>query len=262
MVGVCRLLDVVIQLRDPNCGCPWDRRQTFHTITPYTVEEAYEVADAIVREQWDELPDELGDLLFQVVFLAQIASERNLFDFDDVVKAIVDKMIRRHPHVFGGSVAADETSQNVAWEAHKIAERAERVKDSSSIDSVTTGLPSLKRADKLQRRAAMVGFDWDSVEEVIPKVLEELQELRDAVNSRESEESVFREMGDLLFTCVNLARHLDIDADAALRSANVKFEMRFRHMELEAKRRGQIVEKLTASEMDDLWEESKQHSPL
>ena len=261
MRGVQRLLEVMRQLRDPTHGCPWDRRQTFHSIAPYTIEEAYEVADVIAREQWDELADELGDLLFQVVFHAQMASESNLFDFDDVAEAIVDKMIRRHPHVFGDDRVEDEASQSLAWEAHKAEERRQKGHDTSLMDGVATALPSLKRANKLQCRAAGVGFDWTDPQQVLPKVREELDELEQAIEEREAEERLGTELGDLLFSCVNLARHLRIDPDAALRAANLKFESRFRYMETQSQIRGRSLDQLSSPELETLWELAKRDTP-
>ena len=257
MRGVQELLEVMRRLRDPENGCPWDRRQTFHTIAPYTIEEAYEVADVIAREKWDDLPDELGDLLFQVVFHAQLASEEALFDFDDVAQAVVDKMIRRHPHVFADEVIADEASQSLAWEAHKAEERRKKGADTSLMDDIASGLPALRRAAKLQRRAAIVGFDWPTAQQVLPKVHEELNELEQAVAEDGDETRIGEELGDLLFSCVNLARHLGVDADAALRAATLKFETRFRHMEVASQERGQSLQEMSPPLLEALWQQAK-----
>ena len=190
MRGVQQLLEVMKQLRDPRSGCPWDIKQTFDTIAPYTIEEAYEVADVIARKQWDELADELGDLLFQVVFHAQLASEKNLFNFEDVAEAIVDKMIRRHPHVFADDTIKDDTDQSIAWEAHKAAERRAKGEGTSLMDPVTTGLPAMRRAVKLQKCAAKVGLDWSDTADVLSKVHEELGELEQAICNGPDEQSI------------------------------------------------------------------------
>ena len=223
------LLSLMATLRDPDKGCPWDVAQDFHSIAPYTIEEAYEVADAIQREDMTDLRDELGDLLFQVVFHAQMAREQGAFDFDDVARGIHDKMVRRHPHVFGDQ--AGEQAAAPSWEALKAEERRHRDdNDHSALAHVPATLPGLTRAAKLTRRAARVGFDWPSVDGVIAKVREELAELEEACqadNIRDQEE----EFGDLLFACANLGRHLGIDPERALRGANTKFESRFRDME-------------------------------
>ena len=259
MRGVQQLLEVMKRLRDPENGCPWDRRQTFHTIAPYTIEEAYEVADVIARESWDDLPDELGDLLFQVVFHAQMASEEALFDFDDVAQAVVDKMIRRHPHVFADEVVTDEASQASAWEAHKAEERRKKSDDNSLMGSIAKSLPALKRASKLQQRAATVGFDWSSARQVLPKVREEVNELEQVIAEDGEETRIGEELGDLLFSCVNLARHLGVDPDAALRAATLKFETRFRRMEIASQDRGQSLQEMSSTLLEALWEQAKTH---
>jgi ATP diphosphatase len=225
-----RLLAVMRRLRDPEIGCPWDIEQTFATIAPYTIEEAYEVADAIERADWEELRGELGDLLLQVVYHAQMAAEAGLFGFDDVVTAIADKMIARHPHVFGDAEVRSAAAQREHWEAVKAAEReAKAASDGSAaslLDNLPHGLPALTRALKLQKRALRVGFDWPDLQGVRDKVNEELDELENAApDERELE------LGDLLFTLVNHARRLGLDPETALRRANAKFETRFRRME-------------------------------
>jgi ATP diphosphatase len=251
------LLEVMARLRDPDKGCPWDREQDFSSIAPYTIEEAYEVADAIERNDMDGLREELGDLLFQVAFHARMAEEAREFDFADVVETIVEKMIRRHPHVFADDEVADAEAQSIAWEVHKTTERALKDKqpDESALAGVALGLPALVRAQKLQKRAARTGFDWQGVEGVIGKVKEELGELEQALASGKSS-MIGEELGDLLFSCVNLSRHTGIDAEAALRDANAKFERRFRQMESELKDRGRW-EAADLVEMDRVWDEVK-----
>lgn len=250
-----RLLAIMRRLRDPDGGCPWDRRQSFASIAPYTLEEAYEVADAIERGAMEELRDELGDLLFQVVFHTQMAAEMGTFDFEAVVQAIIDKLVERHPHVFGDATLASAEEQSRAWEAHKARDRERRRPGAGSLDGVSLALPALTRAAKLQRRAARVGFDWPAPAPVLEKVEEELQELREAMGK----DAVARreELGDLLFACVNLARHLGVDPEAALRSANAKFERRFRQVEAALAARGSRAEQASLAEMDALWEAAK-----
>ncbi len=254
------LLEVMARLRDPTAGCPWDRKQDFHTIAPYTIEEAYEVADAISRGDTEALVDELGDLLFQVVFHAQMASEEGTFNFGDVVAAIVGKMIRRHPHVFGDEQVNDVKAQSLSWEAHKARERKQRgsgKKEQSLLDHVPEGLPAVKRAQKLQKRAATVGFDWPSAMEVIPKLEEEISELRQAMNDGAPAACLAAELGDLMFSCVNFARHLNIDAEMALRNTNTKFENRFRYIERSLARDGRSVTETDSDTLEALWDEAK-----
>jgi ATP diphosphatase len=259
------LLAIMERLRGVD-GCPWDRVQTFASIAPYTVEESYEVADAIERGDMAHLKDELGDLLFQVVFHARIAEEGGHFDFDAVAAAICDKLVRRHPHVFGdrpaisigGAVTA--AIQSVAWEEIKARERAAAA--TSALDGVPLALPALMRAFKLSRRAARVGFDFERPQETADKVAEELAEVREAVaaageSDAGSSRKVFEEVGDLLFAAANLARKLDVDAEAALRAANVKFERRFRGMERLAAQRGEDFESLSLAAQEALWQEVK-----
>ncbi|MDE3237326.1 MAG: nucleoside triphosphate pyrophosphohydrolase [Paracoccaceae bacterium] len=254
--GMARLVEIMRRLRDPKTGCPWDVEQDFATIAPYTIEEAYEVADAIEREAWDELRGELGDLLFQSVFHAQMAAEAGHFTFDDVVKTIADKMVARHPHVFGDeSCDKSADQQTVDWERMKAAERAARAQ-TGVLDGVAVGLPALLRALKLQNRAARVGFDWPSTTEVLDKITEEARELVEARDTLSPEEQA-EEMGDLLFVMANLARHLKIDPEAALRAANAKFTRRFRHIEAELAKTGRRPEDSTLAEMDALWNAAK-----
>ncbi len=233
-----RLLAIMAHLRDPQAGCPWDREQDFATIAPYTIEEAYEVADTIERRDMSALKDELGDLLLQVVFHARMAEEAGLFAFDDVAAAIADKMVRRHPHVFGDAEIASVAAQNEAWEAHKAAERQLRAAASGETESVLDGIalafPALLRAAKVSRRAARIGFDWPDVPSVIAKIAEEIGEIEAALAGRDGPGKLEEEVGDLLFAAANLARKLDIEPETALRRATAKFERRFRQVESRA----------------------------
>lgn len=254
------LIEIMARLRDPTAGCPWDRKQDFHTIAPYTIEEAYEVADAISRGDMEALVDELGDLLFQVVFHAQMASEAGAFDFGDVVTAIVDKMVHRHPHVFGDERVQDADAQSLRWEAHKAAERKRRGSGDerqSLLDHVPEGLPAVKRAQKIQKRAALVGFDWPTATAVLPKIEEEISELRQALDVAAPVARLRAELGDLMFSCINLARHLNIDAEMALRDANAKFERRFRFMEVKLAGDGRGIGDADSETLDALWTEAK-----
>ena len=254
--GMPRLLEIMRRLRDPQTGCPWDIEQDFATIAPYTIEEAYEVADAIEREAWDELKGELGDLLFQSVFHAQMAAERGLFTFDQVADTMSDKMVARHPHVFGDESrdkSAEQQTQD--WEAIKAQERASKAQQ-GTLDGVAVGLPALLRAYKLQKRAARVGFDWPAIDNVIDKIAEEaaeLKEARDTLTQTEVEE----EFGDLLFVMANLGRHLGIEPEAALRAANAKFIKRFQGVEAKLAERGKRPEESDLEEMDALWDAVK-----
>jgi tetrapyrrole methylase family protein/MazG family protein/ATP diphosphatase len=248
-----RLLAIMARLRDPDRGCPWDREQNFATIAPYTIEEAYEVADAIEREDMTALKDELGDLLLQVVFHARMAEEAGLFAFDDVAEAISDKMERRHPHVFGDAEIASVAAQNEAWEVHKAAERQASGGAASVLDGVALALPALVRAAKISRRAARIGFDWPDADSVIDKIEEELDEIEDAIDDR-APPAALEEIGDLLFATANLARKLDIEPETALRRATAKFERRFRRVETLAAERG-IGRNLDA--LEALWQEVK-----
>ena len=254
--GMPRLLEIMRCLRDPETGCPWDIEQTFATIAPYTIEEAYEVADAIEREAWDELKGELGDLLFQSVFHAQMASEKGLFTFDEVADTMSDKMVARHPHVFGDENRDKSAEQQtVDWETIKAAERAEKAQK-GTLDGVAVGLPALLRAVKLQKRAARVGFDWPGADHVLDKITEETAELveaRDELSHEEMEE----EFGDLLFVIANLARHLQIDPESALRAANAKFTRRFEGIEARLAEMGKTPEDSDLQEMDALWDAVK-----
>ncbi len=243
------------RLRDKDAGCPWDLEQDFRSIAPYTIEEAYEVADAIRRDDMPGLCDELGDLLFQVVFHAQMAAEAGLFDFNDVAGVITDKMTRRHPHVFGSAAEVAAGAIVGSWEAIKAGERSGR-DDGSALAGVALALPALKRSEKLGRRAAAVGFDWESRAGVREKINEELEELSEAAGSRD-QAHVEEELGDLLFTIVNLARHLDVDPEAALVAANTKFERRFRAMEDATQSAGQRLKDLPAADLERAWRNAK-----
>lgn len=262
MTNIDRLLGIMVKLRDPVTGCPWDREQTFRSLVPHTLEEAYEVADAIARGDTDELRSELGDLLFQVVFHAQIAREAGQFDFNDIVAAISDKLIRRHPHVFSEAKITSAADQSKAWEEHKAAERAARAGEEnrppSILDGVTLTLPALTRAAKLQNRAARVGFDWPDIRQVMDKLEEETAEIHAEIAQGAPPERMEDEIGDLLFVAVNLARHAGIDAETAVRRANTKFERRFRRIEALLAERGRTPEQTTLEEMDALWDKAKE----
>jgi ATP diphosphatase len=249
---ILELLAIMARLRGVD-GCPWDRRQSFASIAPFTIEEAYEVADAIERGDMRHLKDELGDLLFQVVFHSQIASEAGEFDFEAVAAAICDKLTRRHPHVFGDCGPLSLAEQSAAWEDIKANERG--AADTSALHGVPNSLPALIRADKLSKRAARVGFDFEHADQCADKVAEELAEVREAPDGASAE--IFEEIGDLLFAAANLARKLNVDAEAALRAANTKFERRFRGMESLAIERGQVFAELDLAAQESLWQAVK-----
>ncbi|MFY9976242.1 MAG: nucleoside triphosphate pyrophosphohydrolase [Chromatiaceae bacterium] len=252
------LIDIMARLRDPEGGCPWDLRQSFRTILPYTLEEAYEVAEAIENEDLVGLREELGDLLFQVVFHARMAQEQGAFDFADVVRVICDKMVRRHPHVFGHLDLKDEAAVRANWEREKAVERADKgLADGGLLAGVAQALPALVRAEKLQRRAATVGFDWDAIEGVFDKVREELNECRATLAAHAEPTERVHEIGDLLFSCVNLARHMGVDAEQALRAANHRFERRFARVESGLQDQGIEPGPGVRDEMERLWEEAK-----
>ncbi len=254
--GMPRLLEIMARLRDPDTGCPWDIEQTFATIAPYTIEEAYEVADAIEREAWDELKGELGDLLFQSVFHARMAEEAGLFTFSDVADQMSDKMVARHPHVFAGESRDKSADQQTAdWEAIKAQERAAKAQ-TRTLDGVAVGLPALLRAMKLQKRAARVGFDWPSTVQVLDKLQEEAAELV-AAQETLSPDRIEDEMGDLLFVMANLARHLGVDPEQALRRTNAKFTRRFNAVEDALAAEGRRPDQSTLEEMDALWTAAK-----
>jgi MazG family protein len=256
---ITRLIEIMAALRDPDTGCPWDQKQTFATIAPYTIEEAYEVADAIARGDLPHLKDELGDLLLQVVYHARMAEEQSAFAFGDVVEAVTSKMIRRHPHVFGTEA---ERAAGVApgfWDDAKAAEKKDR-SAGGILDDVPVTLPALTRAIKLQNKAAKVGFDWPSLAPVFAKLNEEIVELEDAIattEDRPDRAAIEEEFGDLLFVVANVARHLKLDPEAALRAANDKFTRRFRYIEAQLAKRGSSPDQSNLAEMDALWDEAK-----
>lgn len=252
-----KLLSVMAKLRDPDGGCPWDLEQNFQTIVPYTLEEAYEVADAIERNDMDALKEELGDLLLQVVFHAQMASEAKHFDFNDVVQTLVDKLIFRHPHVFGDDAAASSGDVMKIWESRKAEEKAKKQSGPASVlDDVPLALPSLARAQKISRRAAKVGFEWTKTEDVIDKVIEEAEEMRQAIRNNDRV-NMEEELGDLFFVLVNLGRRLDIDCEDAARKSNVKFERRFKGMESEINLKNEDMKKLTLEQWNAYWDDQK-----
>lgn len=264
---ITRLLEIMARLRDPQVGCPWDLKQDFSTIAPYTIEEAYEVADAIDRGDLNDLKDELGDLLLQVVFHARMAQEQGAFGFGDVVEAISDKMVRRHPHVFAGVSIADSDALNAMWDAEKKKERLAKQgvdADLSALAGIARGLPEWQRALKLQKKAANVGFDWPSHAPVIAKLQEEIEEVRVEFAARDAapddaaaQERLEEEIGDLLFVAANLARHAKVDPGSALRRANLKFERRFRTMEALAQADGIALAGLSLEAQDAYWERAK-----
>jgi nucleoside triphosphate diphosphatase len=260
--AITDLLDVMTRLRDPDTGCPWDKEQTFTTIAPYTIEEAYEVADAIASGDMDQLEDELGDLLFQVVFYAQMSREAGGFDFDDVANRIATKMRDRHPHVFGSVDERTSEGQTIAWETQKAQERDARAaklgRKPSALDGVALALPALMRAQKLQKRAAREGFDWTDLAPVIAKIREELEEVEAEISVGSGANRLQDEAGDLIFACVNLARHLGIDAEVALRDANDKFDRRFRHVETGLEAEGKSLGEADLDEMEEHWIAAKE----
>lgn len=260
MTDISPLLRLMERLRDPKSGCPWDRAQTFASIASYTVEEAYEVADAISRNDMADLASELGDLLFHVVFHAQIAKEAGLFDFEQVVTGIVEKMIRRHPHVFAGAETGDMETLSAAWEAQKAAERSAKELEDSLMDQVTKGLPAMRRAVKLQKKAAQAKLDWDESLSVLERLREDIREMENGIQTSNNGEATGGDaakigIGNVLFACVNLSRHLDIDPDEALREANAKFEHRFRQMEEVLRAQGKTIAASSPEELDTVWEQ-------
>ena len=259
--NIDKLREIMVALRDLETGCPWDQAQDFASIVPHTLEEAYEVVEAIEAGDMDELRDELGDLLFQIIFYARLAEERGLFDFEQVAAGIVDKLIRRHPHVFADATVSTAEAQTLAWEASKARERAEKAEDASALAGVTVALPAMTRAVKLQKRAARVGFDWPDIAPVFAKVREELEELRAEIAVPHNKARIEEEMGDLLFACTNLARQAHVEPETALRHANRKFERRFSQMEMMAKMQGRDVSELDLDAWEALWENVKMGEP-
>lgn len=261
MSTINKLLEIMARLREPQNGCPWDIEQNFASIAPYTIEEAYEVADAIARDDREDLRDELGDLLFQVVFHARMAEEAGDFDFTAVIDTICDKMVRRHPHVFGSEADVKRGAVEGSWERIKAAERAGKKasENTSVLDGVAINLPSLKRAEKLGQRASLAGFDWPDTQGVRAKIHEEFEELDEACREQQPE-AIIEEFGDLLFAVVNLARHLNVDPEQALSSANRKFEGRFRGMEKVARQQQTPLESLDIDALESLWREQKERA--
>ncbi|HIF9168740.1 TPA: nucleoside triphosphate pyrophosphohydrolase [Photobacterium damselae] len=249
-----QLLSIMAKLRDPKGGCPWDIKQSFDSIVPYTLEEAYEVADAIEKQNWLDVKEELGDLLFQVVFYSQMAKEQDLFDFDEVVAGICEKLTRRHPHVFANKQFASEAEVKANWEAEKAKERADKAVDNSILANVPLAMPALTRADKIQKRCAQFGFDWDSLAPVAEKVVEELDEVMDEYQQVTLDQNrIEEEMGDLLFSVVNLSRHLNVNPERALQKANKKFERRFRKVEKNVLEKGMEISNCSLEQLDQEW---------
>jgi len=255
------LLEIMARLRDPENGCPWDIEQTYETIAPHTIEEAYEVVEAIAEKDMEELKSELGDLMFQVVFYTQMAKEEGLFDFHDVVEAISNKMIERHPHVFADKIINTADAQTAAWEETKAAERKRKADKKgqalSALDGVATTLPALTRAVKLQKRAARVGFDWPDMGPVFDKIHEELNELKVEIHSEGAEERIAEEYGDLLFVIANLGRHIGVDPETVLAKTNRKFTRRFHHIEKQLSEKGKALSDSNLEEMDYYWDDAK-----
>ncbi|HHJ81102.1 MAG TPA: nucleoside triphosphate pyrophosphohydrolase [Candidatus Tenderia electrophaga] len=261
MTEMSDLLELMARLRDPENGCPWDKQQTFKSILPYTLEEVYEVADAIDQDDMVSLREELGDLLFQIVFYAQMAKEAGEFEFADVAVGVHDKLVQRHPHVFSGAEIESVEAQNQAWEKHKESERqtkaAEQQRMPSVLDNVPLAIPALMRSVKLQRRAARSGFDWPAVEPVLAKIEEELAEVREVLAGGGDADKLTHEVGDLLFACTNLARHVSVDPEVAMRGINHRFESRFRRVEELARQQNQLLPEMSLEEMDKLWDQAK-----
>lgn len=262
MTAMNDLLQVMNRLRDPDEGCPWDLAQTIDSIAPYTIEEAYEIVEAIESGSMDELCDELGDLLYHIVFYAEMANEAQHFNFDTVCSRVSEKLVRRHPHVFENKRPADTGSLVTEWEAMKRQEREDKARLKGEAGTVLGGIasamPALIRAEKLQKRAATVGFDWPDIKPVMEKLLEEIEELNRQMSESNDQEAIAEELGDVLFSCVNLARHLDVCPETALRQSNRKFEKRFAHVERQLGEKGSSPMRASLEQMDRLWEEAKQ----
>ncbi len=259
MNDITRLQEIMAQLRDPTSGCPWDLKQTFKSIVPHTLEEAYEVADAIEQGDPRELSDELGDLLFQVIFYSQLAKEQGFFEFSDVVEGICEKMLRRHPHVFDQSFVGekDDVAINTRWEKIKAQEKS-NIDPKSVLDGLTRALPAMTLANKIQKKVAKVGFDWENSQQVIAKVEEELQEVKVELALPDNQTRIHEEIGDLMFACVNLARKSGADPEQLLRQANNKFEKRFRDLELQISQQQQDISKLKLEVLEQFWQQAKE----
>ena len=262
MQSIQQLIEIMRALRDPKSGCPWDLKQDFQSLIPYTIEEAYEVADAIERSNLDDIKSELGDLLFQIVFYSQLANEQQSFDFNDVAQSISDKLTRRHPHVFADVKIKNAEEQTKEWERLKQQERKIKAGESadtlSHLDDVSRTLPSLMRAEKLQKRAAREGFDWPNIKGVMAKVYEELEEVQQELDAEVHYQARLEdEIGDLFFSCINLSRHAGVNAEQSLRIANLKFERRFRTLEKIASSQNLQINKITTDELEGLWKEVK-----
>ena len=253
MDHLLRLLNIMQILRDPEDGCPWDVQQTFESILPYTIEEVYEVADAIDRQDFVQLKDELGDLLLQIVYYTQMAKEKNLFTFEEVAESICNKLVRRHPHVFD----KDDTQQQQSWEQIKQQERIQKSATKSLLNDIPAALPQLLRAKKIQKRVATVGFDWSELNPVIEKIEEELNELKEVINTDNQKEQLEEELGDLLFSVVNLSRHLNVNAEEALRKSNKKFIKRFQHIEERLNNCNKKIDECSLEELDEYWKKAK-----
>lgn len=254
-----QLVEIMATLRDPNKGCPWDLKQNFASIVPHTIEEAYEVADAIEQQDWNDVREELGDLLFQVIFYSQLGKEQGLFDFDDVVAGINEKLTRRHPHVFGDTEFEDDAAINANWEAEKAKEREAKGEDVSILANIPKAFPALTRADKIQKRCAKHGFDWNTVGPVVEKVKEEIDEVMDEViQVSPNQGKIEEEVGDLLFAVVNLSRHLNVKPETALQRANKKFERRFREVEKSVLEQGKHLNDCSLDLLDSEWDKIKQ----
>ena len=260
--GIEELLFVMSRLRDPKTGCPWDKNQTFESIAPYTIEEAYEVMDAIKKNDKQQLQEELGDLLFQIVFYAQLSSEAGDYNFDAIARRIAEKMRDRHPHVFKQNFSATVDDCKANWESKKALEREnlalKKDKPVSALDGIARALPALMRAEKLQKRAALKGFDWKDINPVLEKIREELNELEDEISNEPHINRIKEETGDVIFSCVNLARHLGIDAEDALRDANDKFDRRFRLLETYVKKDKESIDSLSIGQMEEYWNIAKE----